>query len=1297
MGDSRGKSIYLGFVAAVLVASVLPAAPAAAAPPTSQQQKGQQQAGVAGSGQAASARVVLLTGDVATVTTLPGGQRTVTVQPAPRDSGKPVTFTTVARDDSYYVIPSDATQLVASSAVDLDLFDVAMLAREGYTADGSAPPVIVQYQGGPAASALSRRAADLAGTGRVLDSIDAVAIDPTPDQRAQLWASLTDPAGEARLQARLAGGVQRIWLDRKIKAALDVSVPQIGAPQVWATGLDGTGVTVAVLDTGIDPTHPDLAGKAVATANFSEEESTVDRHGHGTHVASILAGTGAASGGQYRGVAPGASLMVGKVLNDDGEGQLSWAIDGMEWAANAGADIVNLSLGAPATDGTDPASQALDALSAQTDTLFVVAAGNDYVDAAVRTPAAATAALTVGAVDDDNVLADFSSRGPRRGDAAVKPNIVAPGVNIVAARAAGTAMAGSTPVDDHYTSASGTSMASPHVAGAAALLAQAHPDWGYAKLKDALVSTAVPGDHTVFQQGAGQVNVARAVEQRVYGPATADFGRVADPATEPVTQALTYRNDSAAEVTLELSVSGRGWDGREVPAAAVTLSTSRLTIPAGGTATADLTLDPTRLDAGVHGGVVVGTTSDGSVTVRTPWSLYEGSATHTVRTQALDRRGEPAHSGLPVWLVKVDDGFVTNDPFRNWYNAGATDESGQTSFVVAPGVYDVYAQITTWELYAKETTFAVVFQIVVDKDRSVTLDARRAKLRNPRVGESVDLLFGEVTTTRNMPDGRQFSFGGFLEQSSDWQIYATATPKPTIGTVNAYTKWIQSSQLVRVRTKGTRGKPVTLRPEYWPSMAGPALEGRRELPVVFAGAGSAEQLRDAAGKLALVRVPIPATEPFPYAYYLNQIRAISDAAVAHNVAGLLLYADSAGALGHEVNGQQILQLGLSRDEGEALRGLLQRERKVRLVIEGRRSPERVYHSRLGGPGGLTDQTPVIDKREFATIPARYHSDTANQQGWFAWHAFSPTMEVSSQLTTPIWGGTAWTEYVASRGDDLRWRRDTMLEDTTIGAWDRIRPGERRATERWFASPVHYGAMDVAGPYPTTLTCTFCRQGDRFVSGQYRMDASTRHYQYAWFDPPQVSLFRGDEEIPRQGSTWKWFQLPPGPGTYRLNMVYTQPGSAPDGLAPRIETNWVFRSTPPRPGRLPQAYGCPFASSTDPCEFEPLIQLRYDLGLTLFNSAPAGKSHTFQLSAGPLSGAREHSHVSDVDVSYSTDGGQTWTDAIVRERGKHRGEFTVTVRHPALTHTDGFVWLRVRATARDGSSVDQTIQRAYRLD
>ncbi|MFD0539314.1 S8 family serine peptidase [Actinomadura luteofluorescens] len=128
---------------------------------------------------------------------------------------------------------------------------------------------------------------------------------------------------------------------------------QVGAPQAWSAGYTGEGAKVAVLDTGVDAGHPDLQGRIAETRNFSESADAADRVGHGTHVASTVAGTGAASRGERRGVAPRADLLIGKVLDDEGSGTDSSVIAGMEWAAPR-ADVVNMSLGGAPTDGTDP-------------------------------------------------------------------------------------------------------------------------------------------------------------------------------------------------------------------------------------------------------------------------------------------------------------------------------------------------------------------------------------------------------------------------------------------------------------------------------------------------------------------------------------------------------------------------------------------------------------------------------------------------------------------------------------------------------------------------------------------------------------------------------------------------------------------------------------------------------------------------------------------------------------------------------------------------------------------------------
>lgn len=386
------------------------------------------------------------------------------------------------------VVPADASRLIASGKLDQRLFDITELNKSATRRsfkDGL--KVIVGYQGAATAARADVREA---GTlRRALKALNADAVQTPVKDTPELWEALTD--GD-----RTSAGIAHIWLDGVRKVTLDKSVPQIGAPTAWQSGYTGKGVKIAVLDTGVDATHADLKSQVVAAKNFTTSNSTADRVGHGTHVASIAAGTGAKSGGKYKGVAPGAKILNGKVLDDEGYGDDSGILAGMEWAAQQGADIVNLSLGGEDTPGVDPLEAEVDKLSAEKGILFAIAAGNEGPES-VGSPGSADSAITVGAVDKKNRLADFSSTGPRVGDGAIKPDVTAPGVAITAAAAKGSLIAkevGESPAG--YLTIDGTSMATPHVAGAAALLKQQHPDWGYAELKGALTGSAKGGPYT---------------------------------------------------------------------------------------------------------------------------------------------------------------------------------------------------------------------------------------------------------------------------------------------------------------------------------------------------------------------------------------------------------------------------------------------------------------------------------------------------------------------------------------------------------------------------------------------------------------------------------------------------------------------------------------------------------------------------------------------------------------------------------------------------------------------------------
>ncbi|MGW1774833.1 S8 family serine peptidase [Streptomyces sp. NPDC002104] len=590
-----GAAASAAVVAIALAAGLT--TPVAAAPMTSSSDAG---AGRQPAGEGFT-QLTLVTGDQVTVDS---EGRPVGFAPARGREKIPVSVRRDASGSS--LVPLDARKLIESGRIDPRLFNLTELSRPEYRkARGDRLKLIVRYDGAAAAARSALRSAGGPRVDRTYGLLNAEAVTATPASAAALWNGLTGRQGGGARPAA-PSGIASVWLDGIRTASLDKSTRQIGADKAWAAGYDGTGVKIAVLDTGIDTGHPDLAGRVVAAADFSESGSTADHFGHGTHVASIAAGTGAKSGGKYKGVAPGAKLLNGKVLGDDGHGSDSGILAGIEWAVAQGAQVVNLSLGGPDGPEIDPVEAAVNQLSDDKGVLFAIAAGNGgrTGPGTIDSPGSADAALTVGAVDKSDVLADFSGTGPRTGDGAVKPDVTAPGVSITAAAAVGSAIerqVGQNPAG--YLTLSGTSMAAPHAAGAAALLKQQHPTWTGAQIKGVLTGSAKPGPYDAFQQGSGRIAVDQALGQSVIAePLALAFAEQQWPHEDdaPVTRKVTYRNLGTAPVTLNLSVTATGPDGKPAPAGFLAFARPSVTVPAGRTASVDLTLN-TRLGGSVNG------------------------------------------------------------------------------------------------------------------------------------------------------------------------------------------------------------------------------------------------------------------------------------------------------------------------------------------------------------------------------------------------------------------------------------------------------------------------------------------------------------------------------------------------------------------------------------------------------------------------------------------------------------------------------------------------------------------------
>ena len=319
-------------------------------------------------------------------------------------------------------------------------------------------------------------------------------------------------------------GIRVISLDRRVLVAEgggsgspnSVYRKVVRADDVNAAGVMGQGVTVAVIDTGIAEVA-DLAGRIVQVSNggpfggtspcknFSGESSCADSYGHGTFVAGIIAGNGAASNGKWKGVAPQAKLLSVKIAGASGAADVSTLLAAIQWVVSYkntyNIKVLNLSLGTNSTQTyrSDPMNFAVEQAWEEGIAVVVSASNLGPEPGTISKPGDDPWVITVGATDDrgtpglgDDVLPNFSSRGPTAADGLAKPDLVAPGGHVISLRAPGSAIDTNFPnyIDGAYRKGSGTSMSTAVVTGAVALMLQQNPSWTPNRVKYALTATA---------------------------------------------------------------------------------------------------------------------------------------------------------------------------------------------------------------------------------------------------------------------------------------------------------------------------------------------------------------------------------------------------------------------------------------------------------------------------------------------------------------------------------------------------------------------------------------------------------------------------------------------------------------------------------------------------------------------------------------------------------------------------------------------------------------------------------------
>ncbi|MEU6010666.1 S8 family serine peptidase [Streptomyces sp. NPDC047453] len=1193
--------------------------------------------------------VTLVTGDRVMVTKDGSGHSVATVLPG-EDGTAPLVQTRTS-GKNLYVYPDGAVKAIADGLVDDELFNVTGLIRQGYDdAHSESLPLIATYDKSVDVESDVPATPRGAEAGPVLESVDGVALKADKKKAAAFWADITSS------KSRAGGDLKKLWLDAKVKALLDKSTKQVHADQAWAAGYDGKGTKVAVLDTGVDAEHPDLKGRIAEAKNFTDSDDTDDHHGHGTHTTSTVGGTGAASDGKKKGVAPETTLLSGKVLNDWGEGATSWIIAGMQWAVDQKADVVSMSLGNPSElDCSDPMSQATQELAQSAkDTLFVIAAGNSGPgNNTVSSPGCVPEVLTVGAVDRDDSTAYFSSRSPVQRTHTLKPEIAAPGVAISAAAAGGRGVYA-------YQSMSGTSMATPHVAGAAAIVKQRHPDWTAQQIKAALISSAktdIPGD--VRETGGGRLDVKAAIDQTVLGADAVQGGTFNWPQStaDRTTVQVPYTNTTDKPVQLKLAVDRvTGNDGSTVTTPVAKIGERTVTVPAGGTVKVPLAIDPSaQLKAAQYGDVtgrILATGPDG-VHISTPFSLYVQPETITLKVKVIDRQGKPAGGSTSIDVIGTDT--ATGE---RRYNSAETEQTYQ----LRPGAYFLSSFVETRTkdgTAADSATFLGRPQVDIAKDTTVVLDARDAHRLDIRTDRPSEVRGASLGFARTWDDNwlHAATIQGGRGLNS---YYADVQGQAKDGDFEFDSFWRAAAP--QISELAVEGGPV-LHPTTG-STSSVNLDGTGSAQIVDAKSGTPAELATAKGKLALVKLADR-----------NALNTIARDAAKAGAKGLILYREAAGRWFPSVGftGGPLPVLAVETAEGTHLAA---RIAAGETSLRWKATAKSPYTYTLAFPedGQIRSaRTYRVDDNDLGTSTTTYRAmgktadyvdypSVVRSNGLSASFVELATVPAPFIRTELYSAGTGFGQLVSS---SFPWG-EFMIDPVRT-----YEKGEKRSQE-WYGGVVAPTTpLDDAGKPVLAAE----RQGNLIgVAPGFWGDGEHLGMQGGFGDMGSMTLERDGKVIGRSSWPSGVFTVPAEDAAYDLTMrTMKWDSSGVWNRSSETSTTWSFRS---HLDENVYSQGIPLLF--------PHLTLPEDGMKTL----PAEGGQKLGLTVTGHTGYTP-GELTKVALSYSYDNGQTWTEA---KTAQSDGAWTATVDHTGATGKQ--VTVKIAATDSKGNSVTQTVNRAY---